>query len=575
MKEKILNIVKSNWFFSIILNIIIMLLCIQITSFSYDDSKDFFNSLYICKNHFYYSNTINYILSTLIGSVQYAFDEINCFVLAQVLMSCISFISITYVFADKYSKRKSFVISLILNILFSINHYSTIQSSKTSAILLTAGFLLILNAVHNKKYNLPCWIGCIEIAFGSFLDYKYFFIALTFGIAFFIGDMISKRKYQIQFRKFFWYFRPFLLIFAFAVLVIVSFNQYSLSVNQATDEALDYFEYSSLTDSINTLPYPDFNEHTEEFNSVGITTESDYELLKNGYYDPTNALNTDTLKLVNDIQKSENNKNPIHSVSSICFDIAGHFAVFDCYGIIIIAFLVLSVLFIIFQKKRFVFFPFIYVFAGLISSLILRFYYSVQDYHIYGIWLMMIVFLLYSVNFDQLRPKFKNSFNGNKKRTVIISFISVILLITSYSVVYIFNNNYINNRDIPNSLFSEIDRHPDRYYVLDVTTAEEYIKYTENYIHPMWGFRKTFLDNIDGFGYFHHNENLRKRNMSENIYEAVLSNNKIYVIDKNITFRKERYFTENYAQDNNIIVYNQINEIDGYKIFEVTELEFN
>ena len=572
MKEKILNILKSNLLFSIILNILIMLFCIQITSFSYDDSKDFFNSLYICKNHFYYSNTINYILSTLIGSIQYAFAGFNCFVLAQVLMSCVSFISISYVFADKYSKRKAFVISIILNILFCLNHYSAIQSSKTSAILLTAGFLLILNAVHNKKYNLPCWIGVAEIAFGSFLDYRYFFIALTFGIAFFIGDMISKRKYKIQFRKFFWYSRPFLLIFAFAALVVIGLNQYSISVNHATEEASDYCEYASLTDSINSLPYPDFNEHIEEFNSVGITTESDYELLKNGYFDPNNALNTDTLKLVFDIQQTENNKSLLYSASTIFIDISGHFVLLDCYGIIIISFVILSVLFIILQKRRFVFFPFLYLFTGFVSSVILRFYYSVQDYHIYGIWMMMLVFLLYSFNFEQLRPRFKNSFDGIKKRTVIISCISISCLFAFYSIVYIINYNPINDKDIPNSLFSEIDRHPDRYYVLDVTTAEEYIKYTENYIHPMWGFRKSFLENVDGFGYFHHYENLRKRNMSENIYEAVLSNNKIYVVDKNITFRKERYFTKNYAKEDNVIIYNQVNEIDGYKIYEVIEL---
>ncbi|MEE0914624.1 MAG: hypothetical protein U0L76_08605 [Ruminococcus sp.] len=571
MKEKILSILKSNWLFAIVLNIMIMLFCIQITSFSYDDCNDFYNSLYICKNHFYYSNTINYILSTLIGSVQYAFSDFNCFVLAQILLSCVSFISITFVFADKYSKRKAFVVSVILNILFSLNHYSAIQSSKTSAVLLTAGFLLILNAVHNKRYNLPCWIGVTEIAFGSFLDYRYFFIALAFGIAFFIGDMISKRKYKIQFRKFFWYFRPFLLIFAFVILVVMGLNQYSLSVNHATDEASDYYEYASLTDSINNLPFPDYSDHIDEFNEIGISTESDYELLKNGYYDADKSLNIDALKLVSEIQQKENSKNLLFSAVNIFMDIAGHIVLFDSYTIIIFAFVIISVLFIILQKRRFAFFPFLYLFTGFISSLILRYYYSIQNYHIYGIWLLMLVFLLYSFNFEQLRPRFKDSCTGVKKRTVILSGLSIAFLLTSYSVAYIVNYNPINVKDKPQSLFSEIDRHPDRYYVLDVATSTEYIKYSENYMHPLWGFRDSFLENVDGFGYFHHNEILRKRNMSENIYEAVLTNNKIYVIDKNITFRKERYFTQNYAENGNIVTYNQVNDIDGFKIYEVTQ----
>lgn len=571
MKEKILNILKSNWLFAVVLNIFIMLFCIQITSFSYDDSKDFYNSLYICQNHFYYSHTINYILSTLIGSVQYAFTDFNVFVLSQVLLSCVSFISITYVFADKYSKRKALVVTVILNILFSLNHYSAVQSSKTSAILLTAGFLLILNAVHNKRYNLPCWIGVTEIAFGSFLDYRYFFIALAFGIAFFIGDMISKRKYKIQFRKFFWYFRPFLLIFTFVVLVVMGLNQYSLSVNHATNEASDYYEYASLTDSINNLPYPDYNDHKEEFNSVGITTESDYELLKNGYYDADKSLNNEALKQVSEIQHNENCKSLLFSAGNVFMDISGHIVLFDSYCVLIIAFVAISVLFIVLQKKRFAFFPFLYLLTGFTASLILRYYYSVQNYHIYGIWLFMFVFLLYSFNFEQLRPRFKESSSGIKKRTIILSGLGIVCLLAGYSIAYIINYNPINIKDKPQSLFSEIDRHPDRYYVLDIATAEDYFKYSENYVHPLWGFRNSFVENVDGFGYFHHDETLRKRNMSENIYEAVLTNNKIYVIDKNITFKKERYFTQNYAESGKIVTYNQVNEIDGFKIYEVIQ----
>ena len=152
-----------------------------------------------------------------------------------------------------------------------------------------------------------------------------------------------------------------------------------------------------------------------------------------------------------------------------------------------------------------------------------------------------------------------------------MSGLGIVCLLAGYSIAYIINYNPINIKDKPQSLFSEIDRHPDRYYVLDIATAEDYFKYSENYVHPLWGFRNSFVENVDGFGYFHHDETLRKRNMSENIYEAVLTNNKIYVIDKNITFKKERYFTQNYAESGKIVTYNQVNEIDGFKIYEVIQ----
>ena len=93
--------------------------------------------------------------------------------------------------------------------------------------------------------------------------------------------------------------------------------------------------------------------------------------------------------------------------------------------------------------------------------------------------------------------------------------------------------------------------------------------YTENYIHPLWGFRYGYLENLDSFGYFHKTEMLRKRNLPENIYQALLSNHKIYVIDENITFKKEKYFNLNYADKYETISYSLVKELDNFKIYEV------
>ena len=49
----------------------------------------------------------------------------------------------------------------------------------------------------------------------------------------------------------------------------------------------------------------------------------------------------------------------------------------------------------------------------------------------------------------------------------------------------------------------------------------------------------------------------------------VLKNRKIQVIDKNITFKKEKYFSINYVPEPQKAVYNQVDELDGYKFYEV------
>ena len=119
-------------------------------------------------------------------------------------------------------------------------------------------------------------------------------------------------------------------------------------------------------------------------------------------------------------------------------------------------------------------------------------------------------------------------------------------------------------------LISELDRNPDCYYIMDPVTKESFVQGTENYLHPMWGFRDDYLSNLDDFGFFHNEETLRRRKLPENIYEAALSNKKIYVIDNNVVFKKEKYFTRHYASPNGQAYYEPVSEPRGYKIYKVT-----
>ena len=135
MKEKIFIFIKSKTLFAFVFNVAIMAICIIVTSFSFESSDDFLNSLNICQKHFYYSSSINYILAVIVGSAQYAFRDFNCYVLAQILLSCSAFTAITFVFADKFNKKIAFGFSAIINILFALKqpNFSLIAYSRIFA----------------------------------------------------------------------------------------------------------------------------------------------------------------------------------------------------------------------------------------------------------------------------------------------------------------------------------------------------------------------------------------------------------------------------------------------------------
>ena len=539
MKDKILNALKSKTFFALAINIVIMALIIVVTAFSYDSADDFYNSLYICQYHNYYNNDINYIFATITGSLQYILLNFNCFVLFQILLSCAAFSSVTFVFADKFGKHKAFIFTLVLNILFSFDHYSNILSSKTAALLLTAGFLMALNAIRNKRYSLPFWIGVLEVIFGTFLCFKYFFVGLAFFIAFFIGDMIAKRKYKLPFRKFFWYFRPFVLVFVFIVLVGCGLEYYSYSVNNANAETSGLYRYSVLADKTDDNAFPNYSDYCEELNSVGINSANEYELFVDGYYDENNGLNTAALE------------------NLIAFTVI----------------LAVMVVFVTVQKKRFAFFPALYFAVGFAACMYVRYAMDSSAYTMYGILLMILSFTMYSFDFGHLRKDEYSNITDKSRKTVLISVIVLVILGVASCASYFFHITPVSYDKKPSDLYTEVDRHPENYYVLDPVTAKEYISYTDNYIHPLWGFSSDFLHNVDGFGYLHRTNQLLNRNLSTNIYEAVVDGRNVYVIDKNITFIKENYLNQYYGKKDSVIVYKDEKEFNGFTIYSVDRVK--
>ena len=569
MKEKTLKILKSSFLFAFVLNAVFLALCVVFTSFTYESDVDYYNSLYICRDHMYTNATINYVLAMLIGTAQYAFPGINCFVVFEVMASFAAFVSITFVFADKYNKRKAFVFATVLNIMFALHHYTNVDSTRTAALVCAAGFLLILLAIYQKRYSLSCWVGVLELMIGSFMNLAYFFIALGFAVAFFFGDLIAKKKYRLPFQKLFWYFRPFLLMFIFVSLLALGLYQFSYSVNHATEQASDYYEYAVTENAVDSLPFPDYTEHLEEFEEVGITNQADYEMLKGGYYDADTVLNTDALKAVQKMQLKDKPNTIGNTILSVFTDNYEEITHLSRSIIVIAVYLTVSLIFILYHKNRFSFFPLFYFIVGCVSSFVLRFFFSSGDNFTYGVWVFMVAMLLNSFNFEVLRSEKKSSLRRHNGY-LILSCAVILLLAASNGLIYYNNRTVIPEKNSARFLLSEIDRNPDYYYVLDPATKEKFVKNTENYEHPMWGFRDGYLDNVDDFGYFHNEQTLRRRNMPQNIYRAVLDTKKTFVIDNNIVFKKERFFSAHYTQDGSHVTYATESEPSGYKIYKVS-----
>lgn len=570
MKKFILKTLKNKLFVSFVINSLVMVLCIYVSSYSYDNFKDFINSLLISKYHIAYNNDINFILSYAVSNIQYLFPNINCFVLFQSLFAYLAFSSLTYALTDKFGLPKGIVFSLVINTLFCLNHYADMATQKTAALLLAAGFMLVLNAIRRKRYRFICVLGVIEIVIGSFYCYAYFFIAFLFACVYFFADLFSKRKHKIKFRKFVWYFRPFVILYILVTVFSITAHQYSVNVNNETQYWQNNYEYYELTDKIANSPYPDFSENKEVLTAAGIY-ENEYELLKNGYFDANTPLNLDGLRLISSLQEQNNQKNIFYEASGFFGDSLNSFIIFDTNAIVMIVMVLLSAAYFVFHKKSHYFFPVFLLISSVILNITLRYFYNSYNYTLYGTILIPFCFMIYSVDFESLKERFSKEFDKRKKSLFFVSLGIVAVIATGYSIVYIAHSTYeANLKKRPSSLYTEIERHPERYYILDPNTAKDYIKYSTNYLHPLWGFKDNYLKNIDSFGYHHRTKELRKRG-TDNIYFAAINAKRTYVIDNSITYKKENYLKKYYStEEKSSYSYKLDKEVSGYKIYQIS-----
>ena len=364
-----------------------------------------------------------------------------------------------------------------------------------------------------------------------------------------------------------------MLVFVFIVLVGCGLEYYSYSVNNANAETSGLYRYSVLADKTDDNAFPNYSDYCEELNSVGINSANEYELFVDGYYDENNGLNTAALEKVADIQKRENPYNFFDNAGALFSDAWGHIINFDSYLIAFAVILAVMVVFVTVQKKRFAFFPALYFAVGFAACMYVRYAMDSSAYTMYGILLMIISFTMYSFDFGHLRKDEYSNITDKSRKTVLISVIVLVILGVASCASYFFHITPVSYDKKPSDLYTEVDRHPENYYVLDPVTAKEYISYTDNYIHPLWGFSSDFLHNVDGFGYLHRTNQLVNRNLSTNIYEAVVDGRNVYVIDKNITFIKENYLNQYYGKKDSVIVYKDEKKFNGFTIYSVNRVK--
>ena len=174
---------SSNRFKSIAINAVVLTAFLMFAHTVYETNDDHAIAKMLVEGYAYVGFVNFYLCKTLI-TIQSMLPGINVFVCSQIFLSYIAFTAILRIIMDRSSSRLFNVVAIALITTFAIDHYASIQFTKTSALLLTAGFLLAMNYATARGH----WTDCLEsltlIVVGSAYRWSTLLPSLGFLCAF-------------------------------------------------------------------------------------------------------------------------------------------------------------------------------------------------------------------------------------------------------------------------------------------------------------------------------------------------------------------------------------------------------
>ena len=301
IKEKIKQ-KNINWLISLLLNAVVLVGVLACTEMMYETNDDFGIAAKIDADY-PYIGFVNYFLCKLLIAIQNLLPTMNIFVMSQLVCSFVALTVALKVLLDRSNHIAFDVLSVAVIALFSLDHYSAIQFTKTSGLLLAAGLLLLIdNYLHERKIRYFV-LGYVLFYLGVMYRQKGMFPALAFAtivlaIWFLTTKLGDIRKDGIKAKE-------VLLLVIFMVLALVPYglDKMSDAANASTPELKYAREYQAERVKITDYPVYDFyEENKDEYDKIGLS-ENDVYLVTHWMLDYDGAASLENLKKINEINK--------------------------------------------------------------------------------------------------------------------------------------------------------------------------------------------------------------------------------------------------------------------------------
>lgn len=298
---------RNNWIKSIMINLVMLIVVMLCCNLTYETNDDFAIAGRIAAGD-PYVGYIDYAFCRLLILLQAKLTFINVFVAVQIVISFISFVFILKIFLDSDKGRAFRIVTVMVLLLFSFDQYALIQFTKTSALALTAGMLILIDAMTQRKNPVNYFWAILLLYLGAALRIKNMPIAIGFAGLFLIMWVIENHRRLIPEG----YLRPGKLISYVVLLILLGgiggTYVLSMQMNTATEELRNYQEYNTeRSNVVDYSEYGSYDEHTADFTALGFE-KNDLYLINKWYFDYDGAASLENLEKIDGIYSQVRNE---------------------------------------------------------------------------------------------------------------------------------------------------------------------------------------------------------------------------------------------------------------------------
>lgn len=556
---------KNNMTRAIVINLVILICMLIFTDMVYETNDDFALATRIVDGD-PYLRFVNWFLCVAMIGLQQIIGNINAFVLVQVVASFACFTLVTKLMLDIDRPRLFNILTVFVLAVFAVDHYGTLQYTKTAALLVIGGMLALTDAMINKRGAGYYIFAFLFIYIGACFRVYGVVAAIGFAGLFLIWWVINNRKKLLP--EGYLTAKRLGLYVVLLCLIAGTFGLHwaSLVKTDSTDALKEYNVYNNLRGDVVDYPvYAKYEKNAEAYEAAGIS-KNDLFLIDHWYLDYGGAASEQNLRTILDIHNSSrevDRDSVTYTVKRFVKGVTGDVRNMNAGGIHICLMIILAVLGLCFIRPRYWWYIFAVGIAVVLMYMML--YHTGRPLYraTYVADVGAVMWLLYFFRNETFR----------EKGTVLRDFAIVIaVMIIAAMQIPLAQENLSHSASVQNKIISQelleyVNEHEDIFFVCAKGIRRSPPEYAEPMKAPKalpnmlgaggWGTKSLYvLRKLEAYGL-------------DNMFGDAIDNDNVLFIENRHISELTEYFNRWYARPEERILLEEVAVIDGNHLWRV------